>query len=111
MFLADFNQVYCENWEQKAERKDLKKQFGQRRRTHTIGAKEVVVAKEIATNKVKLSNLRRYNTKYALRHLRNQQDHTYCTLKGVAVQTHLRSYTVCTEVPKKLFPQNLFHHS
>jgi hypothetical protein len=44
--LAAFYQIYNENWEQKAEQKDLKNmQFVQKRSTFKVGAKEDMLSR------------------------------------------------------------------
>jgi hypothetical protein len=50
--LAAFSQIYSDNWEQKAERKIFESfQFGQKRGTCKVGAKEGRVAEEISAIK------------------------------------------------------------
>lgn len=66
--LLTLSQVYCENWEQNAERKHLNNfQFDQRRKTCKIGARRSVAAENVTTTEEKLNTLHRVNRKDDLR--------------------------------------------
>jgi hypothetical protein len=87
VLLADFSQIYSENWEQKANKDVKSMHLCQKRSTFKVKAEKIMVSEEICAIKTKPSILYQNNRKDNLSlHVRHQQDPTHHMTKGIKLK-------------------------
>jgi hypothetical protein len=115
--MAAFSQVYSENWEKKAEQKDLKNlQCGQKCLCKD-GAKKGIVSERISTIKKKLNTFHQDNRKDVLRASQElarpypsqaEWGKSVTSFESLSLVKKVQEHQTSSELPRKLFPQDSF---